>query len=494
MSIGNYSFESCSALTGVTIPDGVTSIGNEAFAQCNGLTGIGLPASVTNLGEIPFADCFNMTAITVAAGNPAYGSVSGVLYNKAGTVLVECPGGLTGSFTVPTGVEDIGSQAFEQCPITSVVIPAGVTNIELLCFFDCLDLGSVTMANGLAAIGVAAFEDCSALTNCLLPASLTSIGSSAFFGCSGLTTVIIPSLARSVADYAFAYCSSLAAAYFEGNAPPDDATVFVGDGQATVYYLPGATGWGTTFGTAPTKALAGIAVTAHPGSGDVPLPVSFTAAAVDSATNPVVNWNWNFGDGATIAARNPSHTYGAFGHFTAAVVETNSEGVPVAGGATSITVTPVLVYLGLVENGGFETGDFTGWDLFGGDTKDNFVTNTINGVYPQSGDYFVVLGSSGTNLSYLSQTLATTAGRRYVLSLRLDGPDGLGPNEFLVSWNGTTLFDETNIPLIIGWTNLQFAVSATVTNTVLELGFRDDPSFLGLDDISVYRSGRASPA
>jgi hypothetical protein len=72
-----------------------------------------------------------------------------------------------------------------------------------------------------------------------------------------------------------------------------------------------------------------------------------------------------------------------------------------------------------------------------------------------------------------------------VLSLWLNSPDGLGPNEFQVSWNGTTLFEETNIPAL-GWTNLQFVVSATGANTVLEFGFLDVPSILGLDDISVY--------
>ena len=72
-----------------------------------------------------------------------------------------------------------------------------------------------------------------------------------------------------------------------------------------------------------------------------------------------------------------------------------------------------------------------------------------------------------------------------MLSLWLNSPDGLGPNEFQVSWNGTTLFEETNIPAL-GWTNLQFVVSATGANTVLEFGFLDVPSILGLDDISVY--------
>jgi hypothetical protein len=70
--------------------------------------------------------------------------------------------------------------------------------------------------------------------------------------------------------------------------------------------------------------------------------------------------------------------------------------------------------------------------------------------------------------------------------LWLNSPDGQVPNEFLVSWDGKTLFDETNIPAI-GWTNLQFWVSASGTSTVLEFGGRADAngSFLGLDDVSV---------
>ncbi len=123
-----------------------------------------------------------------------------------------------------------------------------------------------------------------------------------------------------------------------------------------------ATSWASTFGTAADDRVDGD----YPrgdhrrDGGPVPLPSGFTAAGVDGASNAVVNWNWNFGDGSTSAAQNPSHTYTAFGHFAAAVVETNSAGVPVAGEVMSITVTPVPIYLGLVENGGFENRRFHG--------------------------------------------------------------------------------------------------------------------------------------
>jgi len=45
----------------------------------------------------------------------------------------------------------------------------------------------------------------------------------------------------------------LRAIYFKGNAPSaPDSSVFYGDTSATVYYLPGTTGWTSTFGGRPT--------------------------------------------------------------------------------------------------------------------------------------------------------------------------------------------------------------------------------------------------
>ena len=51
---------------------------------------------------------------------------------------------------------------------------------------------------------------------------------------------------------AFANCISLTGVHFEGNAPRVDAQwyfggVFAGSDNATIYHLPGTTGWETTF-------------------------------------------------------------------------------------------------------------------------------------------------------------------------------------------------------------------------------------------------------
>jgi hypothetical protein len=86
--------------------------------------------------------------------------------------------------------------------------------------------------------------------------------------------------------------------------------------------------------------LEPIAITARPTNGPAPLAVNFTAAAMDNASNPVTNWNWDFRDGSTSSAQNPSHLYTANGVFAAAVVETNSLGIPLAGAAVIIQSTP----------------------------------------------------------------------------------------------------------------------------------------------------------
>jgi uncharacterized repeat protein (TIGR03803 family) len=228
-----------------------------------------------------------------------------------------------------------------------------------------------------------------------------------------------------------------------------------------------------------------VQYTASPTNGPIPLTVQFNSPGVDSGGTAISRWNWTFGDGSTSTAQNPSHIYTSAGGgvFHPSLIATNNLGLTVVGSGPAISVP---FNSGLVVSGSFETGDFTDWAL-SGDTSYTFVDNgSQSGIAPYYGSYLALLGTTDSR-GYLSQTLATTVGATYLLSCSLDSPDGQTPNEFLVSWDGNILFDQTDLPAI-GWTNLQFVVTATGTSMVLQFGFRDDVTYLGLDDISVVPS------
>ena len=115
---------------------------------------------------------------------------------------------------------------------------------------------------------------------------------------------------------------------------------------------------------------------------------------------------------------------------------------------------------------------------------------------PHSGNYYALLGTGGS-LGYLFQTFTDPKpGEKLTISFYL-ASDGSSPNEFQVTFNGVTLYDQTNIPATgasapYPYEHLTFNVTSQSSNT-LQFGERDDPGALALDDVSVNPLTSAVP-
>ena len=209
VAIGAGAFQFKYSLTSVTIPNSVTNIGDYALAYC-GLTSVTIPSSVTSIGDGAFRAEYCLAAINVDSLNGYYSSLDGVLFNKSQSVLLQCPAGKTGIYTVPNSVTSIGDAAFEVCGhLTSVTIPNSVRTIGARAFSNCNGLTSMTIPNSVTTIGDQAFSSCFGLASVTIPNSITSIGSYAFDSCKSLTSVTIPNSVTSIGIWAFNGCTGL---------------------------------------------------------------------------------------------------------------------------------------------------------------------------------------------------------------------------------------------------------------------------------------------
>ena len=206
-----------SALSSITLPDRLSTIEYSAFKYCSALAGLIIPAGVTELQTPICFGCEKLSGIWVDVANKHYANDAvGVLYSKDFSVLLECPDGLTGKYTVRDGTSRIDFGAFDGSALTEVALP-----------------DSVAVIDGLA-----------------------------FYGCTGLNEIVIPSGVKEIGDRAFYACENLKAVYFLGNAPEtvgecafqisyyDDSTDTssnINIPGLTLYYLEGASGW-----TSPT--------------------------------------------------------------------------------------------------------------------------------------------------------------------------------------------------------------------------------------------------
>ncbi len=213
-TIGVSAFSGRLNITAITLPDGIRSIDHYAFDGCRDLAAISIPDTVTNIGLLAFRGCANLASAYVGNNVPTLPK----------SAFENCP--KLSQLTIGNNVTYIGDYAFARCGMTNVTIPYGVKSISWSAFDGCTNLVEVTIPNSVTNLGGGAglsFGRCPNLKKVVVGSAVTSLGNATFLNCTNLTEV-----------------------YFQGNAPAG-SDVFAGATNATIYYLPGTTGWSNTF-------------------------------------------------------------------------------------------------------------------------------------------------------------------------------------------------------------------------------------------------------
>ena len=236
----------------INIPEGVVEIGDECFHYCFNLKSITIPKSVKIVGEAIANDCDALTTLTIPSslevmkGDPKIPETAqvvvtgndnkirlenGMLINDRGEegcwlLMIPDDAITEGKFTVPEGVNALGSSVFYSLPLEELVnaeviehvgpyafSKTNLTAIEMPqlkelgedAFSFCSSLQQVTLSEGLKEIPDRCFENCPNLESVNLPTTIESIGSWAFNG-AAIKQFNLPEGLKEIGNGAFADC------------------------------------------------------------------------------------------------------------------------------------------------------------------------------------------------------------------------------------------------------------------------------------------------
>nr|WP_221379006.1 PQQ-dependent sugar dehydrogenase [Actinoplanes polyasparticus] len=155
--------------------------------------------------------------------------------------------------------------------------------------------------------------------------------------------------------------------------------------DGALYVLDYGTGWGNgdassalyriEYNGAGNNQSPIARVAANPSSGAAPLTVAFSSSGSSDPEGGALTYSWNFGDGSTSSAANPSHTYATTGQRTVTLTVTDSAGLT-ASASTTISVgntAPTVVLNTPTDGALFSFGDSVPYTITVSDPEDGSV-------------------------------------------------------------------------------------------------------------------------
>ena len=212
--IGLGAFEGRDDLYEIRIPGSVSHIDDYAFSN-SGVTEFYIPDSVTKISQSAFG---NRAAEIIIYGHEGSYAQQYALENSIAFAYPEFDidddgvllayNGYDSEVAVPDSVVKIGSRAFLDKRVTSVVMSSRVKEIGEEAFMYCVDLSEVS-APGVEKIGDRAFYYDWKLVTFDIPDIVTEIGDEAFFRCENLVLSdnALPIALQTLGDAAFAESS-----------------------------------------------------------------------------------------------------------------------------------------------------------------------------------------------------------------------------------------------------------------------------------------------
>jgi VCBS repeat-containing protein len=236
-------------------------------------------------------------------------------------------------------------------------------------------------------------------------------------------------------------------------------------------------------GDSPGDGVNVLTVTEFDGQ---PVPVAGSVTVVGTYGTLIVSDNGDYVYTANAAldplqvGDNPTETFNftvsdSFGHNVPTTVTFNVAGAddqPIITAADTVGSMTEDAGPTITVNGGFETGDLTGWSASG-------VAVDFLGIGGEFGNY-TARSSSGS----LQQDFATMAAQHYTVSFYVAGDAEASSSGFSVLWDGVQIFAQSNVTL--GFTHYTFDVVAdSDPTTALSFGLSSDGSGLLLDQVKV---------